>query len=125
MVDGALHVSAAKNLAERAIELVIDVLAVLAVRLGVAGLEQLVVGFDVARIHVGEVLLVAAVEDPRRHRGIETVFQGLAVSPALDIASNIFLGRELRMPGIAASPSTILFHSDEENAGTRPELVVS
>ncbi len=31
--------------------------------------------------------------------GIETVYQTLAVSPALDIASNIFLGRELRKPG--------------------------
>ena len=38
-----------------------------------------------------------------RRLGIETVFQSLAVSPALDIASNIFLGRELRRPGIAGS----------------------
>jgi len=38
-----------------------------------------------------------------RRRGIETVFQSLAVSPALDIASNIFLGREVRKPGIAGS----------------------
>jgi fructose transport system ATP-binding protein len=38
-----------------------------------------------------------------RKLGIETVFQSLAVSPALDIASNIFLGRELRRPGIAGS----------------------
>ncbi|MBW9121760.1 sugar ABC transporter ATP-binding protein [Microbacterium trichothecenolyticum] len=38
-----------------------------------------------------------------RHMGIETVFQSLAVSPALDIASNIFLGRELRRPGILGS----------------------
>lgn len=36
-----------------------------------------------------------------RKLGIETVFQTLAVSPALDIASNIFLGREIRKPGIA------------------------
>jgi fructose transport system ATP-binding protein len=35
-----------------------------------------------------------------RYRGIETVYQDLAVAPALDIASNLFLGRELRMPGI-------------------------
>ena len=34
-----------------------------------------------------------------RHAGIETVYQTLAVSPALDIASNMFLGRELRSPG--------------------------
>lgn len=31
--------------------------------------------------------------------GIETVYQTLAVAPALDIASNMFLGRERRMPG--------------------------
>ncbi len=35
-----------------------------------------------------------------RHLGIETVYQDLAVAPALDIASNLFLGRELRMRGI-------------------------
>jgi fructose transport system ATP-binding protein len=37
--------------------------------------------------------------DARRH-GIETVYQDLAVAPALDIASNLFLGRELRQRGI-------------------------
>ena len=31
--------------------------------------------------------------------GIETVYQTLAVSPALDIAANMFLGRERRRPG--------------------------
>jgi len=31
--------------------------------------------------------------------GIETVFQDLAVAPALDIATNLFLGRELRREG--------------------------
>jgi fructose transport system ATP-binding protein len=31
-----------------------------------------------------------------RHAGIETVYQNLAVSPALDIATNLFLGREPR-----------------------------
>ncbi len=34
-----------------------------------------------------------------RKAGIETVFQTLAVSPALDIASNLYLGRELRKAG--------------------------
>jgi fructose transport system ATP-binding protein len=38
-----------------------------------------------------------------RVAGIETVFQTLAVSPALDIASNLYLGRELRKSGIAGS----------------------
>ncbi|MCC6314130.1 MAG: sugar ABC transporter ATP-binding protein [Thermomicrobiales bacterium] len=36
--------------------------------------------------------------DARRH-GIETVYQDLAVAPALDIAENIFLGREIRLAG--------------------------
>ncbi|WP_377299604.1 ATP-binding cassette domain-containing protein [Rhizobium sp. SGZ-381] len=35
-----------------------------------------------------------------RHAGIETVYQDLAMAPALDIASNLFLGRELRTPGL-------------------------
>ena len=34
-----------------------------------------------------------------RRAGIETVYQDLAVAPALDIASNIFLGREMRRRG--------------------------
>jgi fructose transport system ATP-binding protein len=34
-----------------------------------------------------------------RGAGIETVYQDLAVAPALDIASNIFLGREARWRG--------------------------
>ena len=37
-------------------------------------------------------------QDARTH-GIETVYQTLAVAPALDIASNMYLGRELRRPG--------------------------
>ena len=34
-----------------------------------------------------------------RAAGIETVYQNLALSPALSIADNMFLGRELRKPG--------------------------
>ena len=34
-----------------------------------------------------------------RGAGIETVYQTLAVSPALSIADNMFMGRELRKPG--------------------------
>ena len=37
--------------------------------------------------------------DARRH-GIETVYQDLAVAPAMTIAENLFLGRELRRPGV-------------------------
>ncbi|NYF59601.1 ATP-binding cassette domain-containing protein [Micromonospora purpureochromogenes] len=35
-----------------------------------------------------------------RDAGIETVYQTLAVAPALDIASNLFLGREKRRRGV-------------------------
>jgi fructose transport system ATP-binding protein len=38
-----------------------------------------------------------------RAHGIETVYQTLAVAPALDIASNLYLGREVRKPGILGS----------------------
>lgn len=35
-----------------------------------------------------------------RRDGIETVYQQLAMSPALSIADNMFMGRELRKPGV-------------------------
>ncbi|MBP7241724.1 ATP-binding cassette domain-containing protein [Amaricoccus sp.] len=35
-----------------------------------------------------------------RAAGIETVYQNLALSPALSIADNMFMGRELRAPGV-------------------------
>ena len=38
-----------------------------------------------------------------REAGVETVYQTLAVSPALDVASNLFLGREERKKGILGS----------------------
>jgi fructose transport system ATP-binding protein len=38
-----------------------------------------------------------------RRVGIETVYQDLAVAPAMTIAENLFLGRELRRPGILGS----------------------
>ncbi|MEO8465741.1 MAG: ATP-binding cassette domain-containing protein [Gammaproteobacteria bacterium] len=34
-----------------------------------------------------------------RAAGIETVYQGLALSPALSITDNLFMGREVRAPG--------------------------
>lgn len=40
--------------------------------------------------------------DARRH-GIETVHQSLAVAPALNIVDNMFLGREVRKPGVLGS----------------------
>ena len=38
-----------------------------------------------------------------RAAGIETVYQTLAMSPALSIADNMFMGREIRKPGILGS----------------------
>ena len=50
----------------------------------------------------GEPVHFRSPQDARTH-GIETVYQTLAVAPALDIASNLYLGRELRRPGILGS----------------------
>jgi fructose transport system ATP-binding protein len=38
-----------------------------------------------------------------RRQGIETVYQDLAVAPALDIAENLFLGREIRRSSVLGS----------------------
>ncbi|RPE66543.1 mannose ABC transporter ATP-binding protein /fructose ABC transporter ATP-binding protein /ribose ABC transporter ATP-binding protein [Pacificibacter maritimus] len=38
-----------------------------------------------------------------RGAGIETVYQTLAMSPALSIADNMFMGRELKKPGVMGS----------------------
>jgi len=38
-----------------------------------------------------------------RAAGIETVYQDLALAPAMSIADNLFLGREVRSPGIAGT----------------------
>ncbi|MFL5925353.1 MAG: ATP-binding cassette domain-containing protein [Gaiellaceae bacterium] len=43
-----------------------------------------------------------------RRQGIETVYQDLAVAPALSIAENLFLGRELRRTGVAGKVFRIL-----------------
>lgn len=41
-----------------------------------------------------------ATPNDARHAGIETVYQTLAVSPALSIADNMFMGREIRKKGL-------------------------
>ncbi len=46
-----------------------------------------------------------------RDRGIETVYQSLAVAPGRDIAQNLYLGRERRKPGILGSVFRILDRS--------------
>lgn len=49
-----------------------------------------------------------------RSAGIETVYQNLALSPALSIADNMFLGRELRKPGLRGSLFRQLDRSEME-----------
>jgi fructose transport system ATP-binding protein len=53
--------------------------------------------------------------DARAH-GIETVYQTLAVAPSLDIAGNLFLGREMRRPGPLGSVLRML-----DNTGMRKQ----
>lgn len=50
-----------------------------------------------------------------RNAGIETVYQNLALSPALSIADNMFLGRELRKPGIMGKLFRKLDHKKMED----------
>ena len=45
-----------------------------------------------------------------RNAGIETVYQNLALSPALSISDNMFLGRERRKPGVLGSVFRMLDH---------------
>ena len=49
-----------------------------------------------------------------RARGIETVYQSLAVSPGLDIAQNLYLGRERRKPGILGTVFRLLDRAEME-----------
>jgi fructose transport system ATP-binding protein len=56
-----------------------------------------------------------------RDAGIETVYQTLAVAPALDVASNLYLGREERRPGVLGSVFRML---DKQGMRTRAEAAV-
>ena len=55
-----------------------------------------------------------------RSSGIETVYQTLAVAPALDIAANMFLGRERRPPGILGSEFRMM-----DKAGMKADAATS
>ena len=61
-----------------------------------------------------------------RQAGIETVYQTLAVAPGLDIADNLFLGREERKPGVLGSVFRMLDkkHMKAEAARHMSELGV-
>jgi fructose transport system ATP-binding protein len=55
---------------------------------------------DEGEVHLdGKLIHFKSPIDARR-AGIETVYQDLAVAPAMTIAENLFLGRELRRPGV-------------------------
>jgi fructose transport system ATP-binding protein len=54
-----------------------------------------------------------------RAAGIETVYQTLAVAPGLDIADNLFLGREKRRPGVLGSVFRMLDHRHMRAEATR------
>jgi fructose transport system ATP-binding protein len=61
-----------------------------------------------------------------RRAGIETVYQDLAVAPAMTIAENLFLGRELRRPGFAGNVLRMLDHRRmlEESVARMQDLKV-
>lgn len=68
----------------------------------------------------GEVVTFKRPQDARA-AGIETVYQNLAVSPALDIASNLYLAREERRPGVLGSVFRML---DKKGMVARSEAAV-
>lgn len=49
-----------------------------------------------------------------REAGIETVYQNLALSPALSITDNLFMGREIRKPGFLGKVLKMLDHAEME-----------
>ena len=61
-----------------------------------------------------------------RRAGIETVYQDLAVAPAMSIAENLFLGREVRRSGFLGSVLRMLDHRKmlEESVARMRELKV-
>jgi fructose transport system ATP-binding protein len=61
-----------------------------------------------------------------RRAGIETVYQDLAVAPAMSIAENLFLGRELRRPGFLGKVLRMLDKKKmlEESVARMQELKV-
>ena len=72
----------------------------------------------------GEILLdgeVVNFKSPHdaREAGIETVYQDLAVAPALDIATNLFLGREKRRSGVLGSVFRMLDHKGQKDEAVK------
>lgn len=82
-----------------------------------AGKSSLIKALSGAMIpDAGEIRLDGApvsLRTPRdaRRLGIETVYQDLAVAPAMSIAENLFLGRELRRAGMLGRALRLLDHA--------------
>jgi fructose transport system ATP-binding protein len=66
----------------------------------------------------GEVVHFRSPHDARE-AGIETVYQDLAVAPALDIATNLFLGREKRRAGPLGSILRMVDHKGQREEAQR------
>ena len=73
----------------------------------------------------GKVIHFKSPMDARR-AGIETVYQDLAVAPAMSISENLFLGRELRRPGFLGNVLRMLDHKKmlEESIARMRDLKV-
>jgi fructose transport system ATP-binding protein len=70
--------------------------------------------FDAGEVHFDGKPVAFRSPMEARAAGIETVYQNLALSPALSIADNMFLGRELRKPGLVGSLFRMLDHGEME-----------
>jgi fructose transport system ATP-binding protein len=66
----------------------------------------------------GEVVHFKTPHDARS-AGIETVYQDLAVAPALDIATNLFLGREKRRAGVLGSVFRMIDHKGQKEEAVK------
>ena len=90
-----------------------------------AGKSSMIMALSGATIpDEGEILLdgeVVNFKSPHdaRSAGIETVYQDLAVAPALDIATNLFLGREKRRDGFLGSVLRMVDHKGQKEEAVR------
>lgn len=70
------------------------------------------VQIDEGEIALGGKQIVFSSPMDAREAGIETVYQNLALSPALSIADNMFMGREIRKPGWLGKWFKMLDHAE-------------
>ena len=74
---------------------------------------------DLGEIRLDDRPVVFRRPQDARTAGIETVYQTLAVAPALDIATNLFLGREKRRAGFLGSVFRMLDKAGMREAARR------